>query len=137
MILRHLFAHFALLIGLVKLYNYMKNFCNLIGLKQWYFSVLILNTYMWKLQTFCGFLVWLCINKYWHDSYVILGIFTTRDISKLSQISFAERLVKLPITRDIYAKYHYKSCYYLYYRRPVFAAYRKIMNKWYVNSKKK
>ena len=43
MILRHLFVHFALLIGLVKLYYYMKNFCNLIGLKQWYFSLLILK----------------------------------------------------------------------------------------------
>ena len=32
----------------------MKNFCNLIGLEQWYFS-LIWNTYMWKLQTFCLF----------------------------------------------------------------------------------
>ena len=34
------------------LYYYMRNFCNLIGLEQWYFS-LIWNTYMWKLQTFC------------------------------------------------------------------------------------
>ena len=36
-------------------------------------------------------------------------MFTTRDISKLSQISVTERLVKLRITRDIYAKYHYKA----------------------------
>ena len=36
-----------------RLYYYMRNFCNLIGLEQWYFS-LIWNTYMWKLQTFCG-----------------------------------------------------------------------------------
>ena len=35
------------------LYYYRRNFCNLIGLEQWYFS-LIWNTYMWKLQTFCG-----------------------------------------------------------------------------------
>ena len=35
------------------LYYYMRNFCNLIGLERWYFS-LIWNTYMWKLQTFCG-----------------------------------------------------------------------------------
>ena len=35
------------------LYYYMRNFCNLIGLEQWYFS-LIWNTYMWKLQTFGG-----------------------------------------------------------------------------------
>ena len=28
-------------------------FCNLIGLEQWYFS-LIWNTYKWKLQTLCG-----------------------------------------------------------------------------------
>ena len=33
------------------LYYYMINFCHLIGLEQWYFS-LIWNTYMWKLQTF-------------------------------------------------------------------------------------
>ena len=52
---------------------------------------------------------------------MIFGINTTRDISKLSQISLAHRLVKLlitilKITRGIYAKYHYKneSCYYLY-----------------------
>ena len=35
------------------LYYYMRNFCNLIGLEQWYF-ILIWNTYMWKLQTFRG-----------------------------------------------------------------------------------
>ena len=35
------------------LYYYIRNFCNLIGLEQWYFSS-IWNTYMWKLQTFCG-----------------------------------------------------------------------------------
>ena len=35
------------------LYYYMRNFCNLIGLEQWYFS-LIWNTYMWKLQILCG-----------------------------------------------------------------------------------
>ena len=36
------------------LYYYMRNFCNLIGLEQWYFSLpVIWNTYMWKLQTFC------------------------------------------------------------------------------------
>ena len=35
------------------LYYYMRNYCNLIGLEQWYFS-LIWNTYMWKLQTFRG-----------------------------------------------------------------------------------
>ena len=33
------------------LYYYMRNFCKLIGLEQWYFS-LIWNIYMWKLQTF-------------------------------------------------------------------------------------
>ena len=32
----------------------MRNFCNLIDLEQWCFS-LIWNTYMWKLQTFCGY----------------------------------------------------------------------------------
>ena len=35
------------------LYYYMRNFSNLIGLEQWHFS-LIWNTYMWKLQIFCG-----------------------------------------------------------------------------------
>ena len=35
------------------LYYYMRNFGSLIGLEQWYFS-LIWNTYRWKLQTFCG-----------------------------------------------------------------------------------
>jgi len=39
--------------GYIFLYYYMRNFWNLIGLEQWYFS-LIWNTYMWKLQTFCG-----------------------------------------------------------------------------------
>ena len=38
---------------LLSLYYYMKNFCNLIGLEQKYFT-LIWNTYMWKLQTFAG-----------------------------------------------------------------------------------
>ena len=37
------------------LYYYMRNFGNLIGLEQWYFSLIIIwNTYMWKLQTFAG-----------------------------------------------------------------------------------
>ena len=31
---------------------YIRSFCNLIGLDQWYFT-LIWDTYMWKLQTFC------------------------------------------------------------------------------------
>ena len=62
---------------LALLYHYMRNFCNLIGLERWYFS-LIWNTYMWKLQTFC-------------------------DISKLSQISLAYGLVKL---RSTILKYH-------------------------------
>ena len=35
------------------LYYYMRNFCNLIGLEQCYFS-LIWNTYMWILQPFAG-----------------------------------------------------------------------------------
>ena len=35
------------------LYYYMRNFCNLIGLDHWCFS-LIWNTYMWKLQNHCG-----------------------------------------------------------------------------------
>ena len=52
------------------LYYNMRNFCNLIGLEQWYFS-LIWNTYMWKLQ-----------NKQIIAQFV-------RDVSKLSQISLA------------------------------------------------
>ena len=32
------------------LYYYMRNFCNLTGVEQWYFS-LIWNTYVWKLQS--------------------------------------------------------------------------------------
>ena len=43
----------ALLLNINLLYYYMRNFCNLIRLEQWYFS-LIWNTYMGKLQTFCG-----------------------------------------------------------------------------------
>ena len=35
------------------LYCYMRNFCNLIGLEEWYFN-LSWNTYMWKLQILCG-----------------------------------------------------------------------------------
>ena len=51
------------------LYFYMRNFCNLIGLEQWYFS-LIWNTYMWKLQTFCGkkykqIIAWF-VRDIWH-----------------------------------------------------------------------
>ena len=42
-----------LLLNFGALYYYVRNFCNLIGLEQWYFS-LIWNTYMWKLQTFWG-----------------------------------------------------------------------------------
>ena len=38
---------------LYNLYYDMRNFCNLIDLEQWCFS-LIWNTYMWKLETFCG-----------------------------------------------------------------------------------
>ena len=38
---------------LFTLYYYMRNFCYLIGLEQWYFS-LIWNTYMWKLQSLSG-----------------------------------------------------------------------------------
>ena len=34
---------------LPSLYYYMRNFCNLIGLEQWYFN-LIWNNYMWKLH---------------------------------------------------------------------------------------
>ena len=40
-------------ISYLQLYYYMRNFCSLIGLEQWYFS-LIWETYMWKLQPFAG-----------------------------------------------------------------------------------
>ena len=43
----------CVLYSLIYLYYYMENFYNLIGLEQWYFT-LIWNTYMWKLQTFYG-----------------------------------------------------------------------------------
>ena len=45
--------NFTKTVHILVLYYYMKNYCNFIGLQQWYFS-LIWNTYMWKLQTFCG-----------------------------------------------------------------------------------
>ena len=48
---RYLIVYVRML--LLHLYYNMKNFCNFIGLEQWYLS-LIWNTYMWKLQTFCG-----------------------------------------------------------------------------------
>ena len=44
-------------IKLQYLYYYMRNFCTLIGLEQWYFR-LIWNTYLWKLQT----ILWLVIS---------------------------------------------------------------------------
>ena len=34
------------------IYYYIRNFCKLIGLEQWYFS-LIWNTYLWKLRNVC------------------------------------------------------------------------------------
>ena len=36
--------------SLLQVLYYMRNFCDLIGLEQWYFS-LIWNSYLWKLQT--------------------------------------------------------------------------------------
>ena len=43
-----------ILLVYARLYYYMRrNFDNLVGVEQWYFS-LIRNTYMRKLQTFCG-----------------------------------------------------------------------------------
>ena len=47
----------------------MRNFCNLIGLGQWYFS-LIWNTYMWKLQNLCEYeykqiIAWI-VRDIWH-----------------------------------------------------------------------
>ena len=55
-----------------RLYYYMKNFCNLIGLEKWYFS-LIWNTYMWKLQTFCRqyykqIIAWF-VRDIWHKNH--------------------------------------------------------------------
>ena len=49
---RKLRSHLSPII-LVRLYYYMRNFYNLIGLERWYFR-LIYNTYLSKLQTFCG-----------------------------------------------------------------------------------
>ena len=43
---------------------------------------------------------------------MIFGINTARDNLKLSQIY--EQQFGNYITSNIYAKYHYKSCYYLY-----------------------
>ena len=40
-------------ISYLQLYYYMRNFCSLMGLEQWYFS-LIWETYMWKLQPFAS-----------------------------------------------------------------------------------
>ena len=44
---------------------------------------------------------------------VVFGINTAHDISKLSQISKLHEQYQ-NITHGIYAKYQYKSCYYLY-----------------------
>ena len=51
----------------------MTNFCNSIGLEQWYFRI-IWNTYMWKLQTFCGYLykqiiAWF-VRDIWHKYHL-------------------------------------------------------------------
>ena len=59
---------------------------------------------------------------------MIFGINATRDISKLSQISLASRLVKLRITISKYHPWYLcqislkknKSCYYLYKYWPIF-----------------
>ena len=39
--------------GILSIILLHEKICNLIGLEQWYFS-LIWKSYMWKLQTFCG-----------------------------------------------------------------------------------
>ena len=49
----HVITKISRMDGLPILYYYMRNFCDLIGLEQWYFN-LIWNTYRWKLQTVCG-----------------------------------------------------------------------------------
>ena len=51
----------------------MRNFCDLIGLEQWYFS-LIWNTYPWKLPTFCGWwykqiIAWF-VRDIWHKYHL-------------------------------------------------------------------
>ena len=46
-------VHEAWFLLYLNLYYFMRNFCNLIGLEQWYFS-LIWNTYVWKSQNLCG-----------------------------------------------------------------------------------
>ena len=50
---RNTYTHTHANLSFRPLYSYMRNFCIVIGLEQWYFT-LIWNTYMWKLQTFCG-----------------------------------------------------------------------------------
>ena len=40
-------------IAFYQLYYFVRNFFNLVGLEQWYFS-LIWNTCMWKIQNVCG-----------------------------------------------------------------------------------
>ena len=39
--------------GILSIILLHEKICNLVGLEQWYFS-LIWKSYMWKLQTFCG-----------------------------------------------------------------------------------
>ena len=54
----------------------MRNYGNLTGLEQWYFS-LIWNAYMWNYKTFAG-----------SSIYKKIIAWFVRDISKLSQITY-------------------------------------------------
>ena len=99
---------------LERLYYYMRNFCILIGLEQWYFT-LICNTYMWKLQTFCG--------KY----YKHIKAWFVRDIwYKYHSWYFkiVSNFTRLTARENMYNnfKYHYKSRYYLYQYDVIFSS---------------
>ena len=73
----------------LSLYHYVRNFCNLIGLEQWYFS-LIWNTYMWKLQTFCG---------WWYKQIIARFIITYNnfEISLVVFMPISLQIMLLPI----------------------------------------
>ena len=78
----------------------MRNFCNLICWEQWYFS-LIWNTYMWKLQTFCGkkykqIIAWF-VRDIWHKYhsryFKIVSNFTRLTTREITYNNFEISLV--------------------------------------------
>ena len=84
------------------LYYYMRNFCNLIGLDQWYFS-LIWNTYMWKITnlllvqnclTFNSPIgSWNYIQQFWNITVVFTtNITTNHGITYTNRTHPAKRL---------------------------------------------